>query len=92
MIKSFHHKGLEKLFSEDDRSKVNQEHVAKLLRILDRLDASTNPLDMNLPGYKLHELKGKSKNIWSVWVTGNGSVTFQFQDQDANNIDYQDYP
>ncbi|MBD3385389.1 peptidase [candidate division KSB1 bacterium] len=91
MISFFRHKGLEKLFIEDDRSKVNQGHVAKLLRILDRLDASTCPQDMNLPGYRLHELKGKYRNHWSVWVTGNWRVIFQFQGQDAINVDLQNY-
>lgn len=91
MIKSFRHKGIEKLFFEDDRSKVNQDHVSKLLRILDRLDASTGPQDMNLPGYHFHELKGKYKNIWSVWVAGNWRVTFQFEGQNVINVDYQDY-
>jgi toxin HigB-1 len=91
MIKSFRHKGIEKLFFEDDRSKVNQDHVSKLLRILDRLDASTSPQDMNLPGYHLHELKGKYKNIWSVWATGNWRITFQFEGQNVINVDYQDY-
>jgi len=90
MIKSFRHKGIEILFPEDVRSKVNQDYVAKLLRILDRLDASTCPQDMNLPGYRLHELKGKYKNHWSVWVTGNWRVIFQFQGQDAINVDFQD--
>ena len=91
MIKSFRHKGLEKLFTEDNRSKINPDHVSKLLRILDRLDASISPQDMNLPGYKLHELKGKQKNTWSVWISGNWRITFQFEDQDAINVDYQDY-
>ena len=90
MIQSFRHKGIEKLFFEDHRSNVNQDHVAKLLRILDRLDASTCPHDMNLPSYHLHELKGKYKNYWSVWVTGNWRVIFQFQGQDAIPADYQD--
>jgi proteic killer suppression protein len=91
VIKSFRHKGLEKLFLEDNRSKINPEHAAKLLRILDRLDASTNPQDMNLPGYRLHELKGKNKNTWAVWISGNWRVTFQFEENDAINLDYKDY-
>lgn len=91
MIKSFRHKGLEKLFTEDNRSKINPDQVSKLLRILDRLDASISPQDMNLPGYRLHELKGKHKNTWSVWLSGNWRVTFQFEGQDAVNVDYQDY-
>jgi len=91
MIKSFRHKGLEKLYTEDNRSKINPDHISKLLRVLDRLDASTNPQDMNLPGYRLHELRGKYKNTWSVWISGNWRVTFQFDGQDAINVDYHDY-
>jgi len=65
--------------------------VRKLLRILDRLDASLNPQDMNLPGYRLHELIGKEKGTWSVWVNGNWRVTFQFEGKDAILVDYRDY-
>ena len=91
MIKSFKHKGFEKLFYEDDRSRINPDHLSKLLRILDRLDASKNSQDMNLPGYKLHKLKGKQKGVWSVWVSGNWRVTFEFEGCDALNVDYIDY-
>ena len=91
MIKSFKNKALEKLYFEDDRSKINPNHASKILRILDRLDASGNPQDMNLPGYKLHELKGKSKGTWSVWVNGNWRIIFQFIGNDAINVDYLDY-
>lgn len=69
-IRSFRHERIEKIFIEDDRSKINQDHVPQLVRILDRLDASSNPQDMNSPGYHLHELPGKYKNIWSVMDAG----------------------
>lgn len=91
MIKSFRHKGLEKFFNNDDRSRINPEHAAKLTRILDRLDASVGPQDMNLPGYKLHGLSGKEKGTWSVWVSGNWRVTFQFDGTNAVVVDYRDY-
>ena len=91
MIKSFKHKGLEKFFRKDDRSGINPQHAAKLARIPDRLDAWANPHDMNLPGYKLHELKGKEKGMWSVWVNGNWRVTFRFDGADAIIVDYLDY-
>ena len=91
MIKFFKHKGLKNFFSNDDRSGINQDHVAKLARILDRLDASLNPQDMNLPGYKLHDLKGKEKGNWSIWVSGNWRVTFRFEANDAKDVDYRDY-
>ena len=91
MITSFKHKGLEKFFHNDDKSHINQQHAPKLARILDRLDASVRPQDMNFPGYKLHILSGKEKGTWSVWVTGNWRVTFQFDGPDAVAVDYRDY-
>ena len=91
MIKSFKHKGLEKFFYDGIKSGINTEHAPRLSRILDRLDASTSPRDMNLPGFKLHGLKGKEKGIWSVWVSGNWRVTFQFYGADAILVDYRDY-
>jgi len=91
MIKSFKHKGLEKFFHNDDRSHINQQNAPKLARILDRLDASIEHQDMNLPGYKLHMLSGKEKGTWSVWVSGNWRVTFHFDGPDAVAVDYRDY-
>ena len=91
MIKSFKHKGLEKFFYDGIKSGINTEHAPRLARILDRLDASTCPRDMNLPGFKLHGLKGREKGTWSVWVSGNWRVTFKFDGTDAILIDYIDY-
>ena len=91
MIKSFKHKGLEKFFYKDERRGISPKHAAKLARILDRLDASVGPQDMNLPGYRLHELSRKEKGTWSVWVAGNWRLTFQFDGPDAVVVDYRDY-
>jgi proteic killer suppression protein len=91
MIKSFKHKGLGKLFHNDDQRQVKPEHSEKLTRILDRLDASVRPQDMNLPNYKLHKLSGKDKGTWSVWVSGNWRVTFKFEGNNAVAVDYRDY-
>ena len=91
MIKSFKHKGLEKFFHAGDRKGINAEHAPKLARILDRLDASTGPNDMNLPGYRLHKLTGQEKGKWSVWVSANWRVTFRFEGPDVKAVDYSDY-
>ena len=91
MIKSFKHKGLHKFFESGNRKGIKSEHASKLARILDRLDASLQPSDMNLPGYKLHQLLGKDKGTWSVRVSGNWRVTFQFENEDAILVDYRDY-
>ena len=91
MIKSFKHKGLEDFFYDGVSSGINFQHIARLGRILDRLDASSGPQDMNLPGFKLHELKGKEKGTWSVRVSGNWRATFRFDGNDAIVVDYLDY-
>lgn len=70
---------------------IQPDHVDKIARILDRLDASISPLDMGLPGYYLHELKGQEIGTWAVRVSGNWRITFQFQGQDAVLVDYIDY-
>lgn len=91
MIKSFKHKGLEIFFKSGSKRGIQPDHAQKLARILDRLDASINPKDMNLPSFKLHELSGKEKNTWSVWVNGNWRVTFLFENENAILVDYRDY-
>ncbi|HAI69325.1 MAG TPA: peptidase [Gammaproteobacteria bacterium] len=91
MIKTFKHKGLKNFYLTGNCSGINANHAAKLFRILDRLDAAMTPEDMNLPGYKLHELIGQEKNTWSVWVSGNWRVTFKFEKNDAINVNYLDY-
>lgn len=58
---------------------------------MDRLEAAVSPRDMNLPGYRLHELSGKQKGTWSIWINGNWRITFQFDGNDVINIDYKDY-
>lgn len=91
MIKSFKHKGLKKLIFNNNLIGINSKHGPRLTRILERLDASVNTQDMNLPGYKLHELSDKSKRTWSVRVSGNWRVIFQFEGTDTIVVDYQDY-
>jgi len=91
MIRSFNHKGLEQFFITGSKRGIQPDHADKIARILDRLDASISPTDMNLPGYRLHELKGKEAGTWTVMVNGNWRITFQFEDQDAIVVDYKDY-
>ena len=91
MIKSFKHKGLERYFETGTKKGILPEHASKIGRILDRLDASIKVEDMNLPGFRLHQLSGKEKDIWSVMVNGNWRITFYFEEGDAYVVDYRDY-
>ena len=91
MIKGFKHKGLERFFLHGTKAGIQAKHAERLRLILGRLNASTCPQDMNLPGLGLHELGGDRKGTWSVKVSGNWRVTFTFSDKDADDVDYEDY-
>lgn len=91
MIQKIRHKGFEKLYEEDSAAKVNPDHADKLRRILARLDAASSPQDMDLPGYRLHKLKGKYENHWAVEVSRNWRVVFRFEGGHATDVDFVDY-
>lgn len=91
MIKSFRHKGLEVFFRTGSTKGINAAHANKLRRQLALLDSVARPEEMNVPGWKLHPLKGGLKNFWAVSVNGNWRLTFTFDGNDAEIVDYQDY-
>lgn len=91
MIKRFRHKGLQRLFTHGDKSGVNPQFAAKLRAILTLLNQSTSPDGMNISGLRLHPLKGDRKGEWAVWVSGNWRVTFEFDGEDATQVDLVDY-
>ena len=91
MIKSFEHKGLERFFYDGDKRGIQPAHAQKIADILDRLDASVKLQDMNYPGSNLHQLKGELKGVWSVKVSGNWRISFQFVEENAYVLDYLDY-
>jgi proteic killer suppression protein len=91
MIKSFRHKGIKKFFETGSKAGIQAAHAAKLRRQLAQLNRAQEPADMNLPGWRLHDLEGMLDGHWSVWVNGNWRLTFAFEDGDAVLVDYQDY-
>jgi proteic killer suppression protein len=91
LIRSIRHKGLKRLHEDDDPRGVAAEHVVKLRDILARLDAARAAADMDMPGFRLHPLKGERKGRWSVTVRANWRVIFRFADRDAFDVDYLDY-
>ena len=90
MIRSFRHKGLQALYEGKRSAKVDRNHVAKLERLLSALDEATAAREMDIPGFRLHRLKGKKKGHSSVWVSGNWRMTFRFEGVDAVDVDYVD--
>ena len=90
-ITGFRHKGIERFFARGDKAGIQAKHADRLRLILGRLNAATNPRDMALPGLVLHALRGPRKGTWSVRVSGNWRLTFRMKDQDAVEVDYEDY-
>ena len=80
-----------RLHQDDDPRGIIAEHVLKLRDILARLDAARAVADMDLPGFRLHPLKGELKGFWAVTVRANWRVIFRFADRDAFDVDYVDY-
>lgn len=91
MIMTFRHKGLKALHEKGQTRGIRQDHIHRLLLLLAQLDVSTEVQDMNMPGWRLHPLKGEDKGRWSVWVNGNWRVTFEFINGHAYVLDYEDY-
>ncbi len=91
MIKSFKHKGLDRFFRMGDHRGIPVVHMARIERMLDRLDSSVVAADMDLPGYRFHPLKGERRGEFAVSVSGNWRLTFCFEREDAVAVTLEDY-
>ncbi|MGH8529278.1 MAG: type II toxin-antitoxin system RelE/ParE family toxin [Nevskiales bacterium] len=91
MIQSFRHKGLRKFFESGSAAGIQPHHAKRLRMLLAALDTAQSVDDMNVPGFRLHPMKGSERDRWSVWVNGNWRLTFEFRDGRAYVLDYEDY-
>ena len=91
MIKTIRHRGLKRLYEHVDPSKVRADQVKRISDVLAHLDGAARPSDLDLPGYRLHPLKGNFKGFWSVTISGNWRIVFRFEDGDAFDVDLVDY-
>lgn len=90
MIKTFKHKGLKELFETGSSRKVKPMFQNRCRRLMDMLDESLLPEDMNIPGFRFHGLQGNPKR-YSVTVNGNYRITFGWDGTDAVRVDLEDY-
>lgn len=91
MIRSFKHRGLKRLYENDDRSGIRPDLAETVERILTTLDSATTPQALNMPRYRLHPLKGDLKGLWSVTVRANWRIVFRFEGTDALDVELIDY-
>jgi toxin HigB-1 len=92
MIRSIRYKGLRRLHEDDDPRGVIPERAERLRDILVRLDAAGTVADMDLPGLRLHPLKGDLRGYWAVTVRANWRVILCFAGRDALDVDYEADP
>ena len=91
MIKSFRHKGLRRFFETGSTSGVQAAHAKRLRMQLAALETAHSIEDMDIPGFRLHPLKGERRGRWSISVNCNWRITFEFRDGNAYVLDYEDY-
>ena len=89
MIKTFRSKQLAQLWA-GERSKIDQRFHRRILQRLDALEVATRPEDMDVPGFNFHGLHGSPKR-YTVHVNGPWCLTFEFEDGDAHNVDFEQY-
>ena len=91
MIVNFRHRGLERLYKRGDRRRINPNLVAKVERVLALIDDADHPTQLDLPGYRLHRLRGGFVDTWAIAVSANWRITFRFVGSNAHDVDLVDY-
>nr|WP_253203756.1 type II toxin-antitoxin system RelE/ParE family toxin [Methylosinus sp. KRF6] len=91
VIASFRHKGLKRLFEQDDPKGVSADQVRKIKQILALLDIAETPADMDLATFRLHALKGELRGFWSITVRANWRIVFRLEKGEVSDVDLIDY-
>jgi toxin HigB-1 len=91
MIESFKHKGLKRLYDDDDGRKLPADMLSRLRTILAALDQAATVTDLDRPSFKLHKLKGDMEGLWAVTVRANWRVTFSIDQDRVRDVDFIDY-
>ncbi len=74
-----------------DTSRVGSDLRDRVALVLADLDDACRLSDLDLPGYRLHPLKGGLKGYWSISVSGNWRVVFRLEEGDVYDVDLTDY-
>jgi proteic killer suppression protein len=92
LLGKFLHRGLKRLYEDDDGSGLPPHSVRKIKAILAALEfADALAQVATLPGWRLHPLKGGRKGEYAITVTGNWRITFRVEGGAVNNLNFEDY-
>lgn len=90
MIRSFRHRGLARLFIDDDASRVRPDLVDRIRRRLGVLHLAERLAELNVPGFDFHKLRGRPER-YTIHVNGPWCITFEWIDGDAWRVDLEQY-
>ena len=79
------------MYERGESSRVGPDMADRLALALADLDDARIPSDLELPGYRLHPLKGDLKGYWSISISANWRVIFRFEAGDVCDVDLVDY-
>ena len=91
MIRTLRHRGLKRLYERADLGKVRADQAERIKLALADLDEASRPADLDLPGYRLHPLRGELEGFWSISISANWRIVFRFEEGDAYDVDLVDY-
>jgi proteic killer suppression protein len=90
MIRSFRNRALAGFWHRGDASRIRPDLVKRLSLRLSRLDAATEPGQLNIPGFNFHRLQGRPMR-YTVHVNGPWCLTFEWEGEDAVRVDLEQY-
>lgn len=91
MIRSWKHKGLRELEATGNTRHIQASFHTRIIRRLDALKVAMKPEDMNIPSFNFHVLRGFHPKRYTVHVNGPWCITFEFEEGDAHNVDFEQY-
>lgn len=80
-----------KFYETGSTAGIQTVHKLKLRMRLTALDTAISIKDVDLPGFRLHPLKGDKKGLWAIDVSKNWRIVFKFEDGNVHIVDYEDY-
>ena len=93
VIRGFKSRALQWFFEKNDARRLQRRQLAKIARIMSALDSGIPLKQLGAyRGFRLHELTGSDKGVWTVRVTGNRRITFRVDEHgNAYDVDLVDY-
>ena len=91
MIKSFRNKALADLWSTGRTAKIDAKLHRRILIRLDAINKAARVEVLNVTGFNFHALKGRNPIRYTIHINGPWCVTFEFEDEHAYRVDFEQY-